>query len=64
MKCIDKICHNDQSFMLMHFICIIMAQFSQKIQKKKWKTFNITDNNKTNEQIYKNDKDNIYSNMT
>ena len=23
MKCIDKICHNDQSFMLMHFICII-----------------------------------------
>ena len=23
MKCIDKICHNDQSFMFKHFICII-----------------------------------------
>ena len=23
IKCINKICHNDQSFILMHFMCII-----------------------------------------
>ena len=34
MKCIDKICHNDQSFMFMHFICIIQAKFHQKDTKE------------------------------
>ena len=32
MKCMGKICHNDQSFILMNFICIIYAKFCQKIQ--------------------------------
>ena len=39
--------------MLMHFMCIIEHKFHQNIQNKEWKTWHITNKNKTNEQILK-----------